>query len=101
PRPCARDGLRAGATTVYGRYATKSAVSFSNVVVQNLGTAATTATLSFKPTTGAPAAPFPPASIPAGAASAFAVRFTNGIAIAGPAQCGGPASATCLGNGDY
>jgi len=101
PLAFSHNGLATGATTVYGPYATKSAVSFSNVVVQNLGTAATTATLSFKPITGAAAQTFTTASIPAGAASAFDVRFTNGIAIAGAAQCGGTASATCLGNGDY
>jgi hypothetical protein len=101
PLAFSHNGLATGATTVYGPYATKSAASFSNVVVQNLGTAAATATLSFKPTTGGAAQTFTTASIPAGAASAFDVRFTNGIAIAGAPQCGGVASASCLGNGDY
>ena len=95
------NGLAAGAPTVYGPWATKSTATFSNVVVQNLGTAAATATLTFKPTSGATAQVFTTPSIPAGSASAFDVRFTNGIAIPNTALCGSVASATCLGDGDY
>jgi len=101
PLAYSHNGLAAGATTVYGPWATKSTATFSNVVVQNLGTAAATATISFKPTSGAAAQTFTTPSIPAGSASAFDVRFTNGIAIANTAGCGSVASATCLGDGDY
>jgi hypothetical protein len=101
PVAFSHNGLASGATTVYGPWATKSTSTFSNVVVQNLGTAAATATLTFKPTSGAAAQAFTTASIPAGGASAFDVRFTSGIALAGAAPCGSAASATCLGDGDY
>jgi hypothetical protein len=101
PLAFSHNGLATGATTVYGPWTTKGTATFSNVVIQNLGTAATTATLTFQPTSGGAPQVFTTASIPAGSASAFDVRFTSGIAIAGAAQCGGTASATCLGNGDY
>jgi hypothetical protein len=101
PLAYSHNGLAAGATTVYGPWATKSATLFSNVVVQNLGTAAATATLTFKPTSGGAAQVFTTASIPAGSASAFDVRFTSGIALPNTAGCGSVASATCLGDGDY
>jgi hypothetical protein len=100
PLAYSHDGLAAGATTVYGAWATKG-TTFSNVVVQNLGTAAATATLTFQPTSGAAAQVFATDVIPAGSASAFDVRFTNGIALAGTAACGSTASPTCLGDGDY
>jgi hypothetical protein len=101
PLAYSHNGLAAGATTVYGPWATKSTATFSNVVVQNLGTAAATATLTFKPTSGGTAQVFTTASIPAGSASAFDVRFTNGVALPNTAGCGSVASATCLGDGDY
>ena len=100
PVAFSHNGLAAGATTVYGPWATKGA-TFSNVVVQNLGTAAATATLSFKPTSGAAAQVFTTPAIPAGGAQAFDVRYTNGIAIQSAPLCGSVASATCLGDGDY
>lgn len=100
PLAFSHNGLASGATVVYGPWATKG-TTFSNVVVQNLGAAATTATLTFKPTSGAAAQVFTTDVIPAGGASAFDVRFTNGIALAGAASCGSTASATCLGDGDY
>ena len=101
PLAYSHNGLAAGATTVYGPWATKSAALFSNVVVQNLGPTATTATLMFTPISGAAAQTFTTASIPAGGGFAFDVRYANGIAIQSAALCGSVASATCLGDGDY
>lgn len=101
PVAFSHDGLAAGAATIYAPYATKSATTFSPVVVQNVGGAPVTATLTFTPLGGGITQTFTVTAIAAGGSQAFDVRFTNGIALPGIAQCGGTASATCLGNGDY
>ena len=93
-------GLTGGALSIYGAYATKGTI-FSNVVVQNVGSGSTTATLTFKPTNGSPAQSFTIPDIPAGQARAFDVRYDDGIALLGVALCGTNATATCLANGDY
>jgi hypothetical protein len=108
PLAFSHNGLAVGATTLYGPYATKAgpagagnATFFSNVVVQNVGTGTTTATLTFTPVGGGTDQTFTLAGIPQGGAKAFDVRFASGIALPNTAQCGGTASATCLGNGNY
>ena len=100
PVAFSHNGLATGAASIYAPYATKSASSFSPVVVQNVGLASTTATLTFTPLGGGTTQVFTTASIAAGGAQAFDVRFASGIALPGLAQCT-VASATCLGNGDY
>jgi hypothetical protein len=108
PLAFSHNGLATGATTLYGPYAIKAgpagagnATFFSNVVVQNVGTASTDATLTFTPVGGGTAQSFSLTGIPAGGAKAFDVRFINGIALPNTAQCGGAATTGCLGNGDY
>jgi hypothetical protein len=107
PLAFSHNGLATGATTLYGPYALKSgpvsgnATLFSNVVVQNVGASATSATLTFTPIGGGANQTFTTASIPAGGAQAFDVRFNNGIAVQNTPQCGGTATSTCLGNGNY
>ena len=100
PVAFSHNGLAAGAASIYAPYATKSASSFSPVVVQNVGAAPASATLTFTPLGGGTPQTFTMANIPAGGSRAFDVRFANGVALPGLAQCL-TASATCLGNGDY
>ena len=100
PVAFSHNGLAAGAASIYAPYATKGATSFSPVVVQNVGAASTSATLTFTPLLGGTPQIFTIATIPVGGAQAFDVRFTNGVALPNIAPCtvAGP---TCLGNGDY
>lgn len=100
PVAFSHNGLATGAATIYAPYATKGPSTFSPVVVQNVGAAATSATLIFTPLLGGAPQIFTIASIAAGGSQAFDVRFTNGIALPDVAWCK-VASATCLGNGDY
>ncbi|GAC1698868.1 MAG: hypothetical protein NVS9B6_09660 [Candidatus Limnocylindrales bacterium] len=99
------NGLAVGAASIYAPYATKkggstTATTFSPVVIQNVGGAPATATLTFTPLGGGTTQAFSVANIPAGRSQAFDVRFANGLAIPGLAECRS-ASATCLGDGDY
>ena len=98
PVAYSHNGLTSGATTVYAPYAAKSGPSgrFSPVVVQNLGTAAADATLTFTPLNGGTPQTFTLAAIAAAAAKAFDPRFTTGTTTLCTTQ-----SATCLGAGEY
>jgi len=98
PVAFSHNGLTIGATTVYAPYAAKNGPSgrFSPVVVQNLGTAAADATLTFTPLNGGTAQTFTVTGIPAGGAKAFDPRFTTGTTTLCTTQ-----SATCLGTGEY
>ena len=98
PVAYSHNGLTSGATTVYAPYAAKSGPSgrFSPVVVQNLGSAAADATLTFTPLNGGTAQPFTLTAIGAGGAKAFDPRFTTGTTTLCTTQ-----SATCLGAGEY
>jgi len=105
PVAFSHNGLAAGAASIYAPYATKHgsstvATSFSPVVVQNVGGAPATATLTFTPLGGGTPQMFTTAAIPAGGSQAFDVRFANGAALAGASECR-TASVTCLGDGDY
>lgn len=100
PVAFSHNGLASGASTVYAPFATKGAITSSPVVVQNVGGAPTTATLTFTPLGGGVAQTFTTASIAAGGAAAFDVRFDSGVALPNVAPCT-VASLTCLGNGDY
>ena len=99
----ATNGLTAGAATVYGPYAVKNVegvgMGVSPIVVQNLGAAAATPSLSFRPLGGGAATAFTGPSVAPGAAWAFDPRFVNGAAAEG--VCGATASAGCLANGEY
>ncbi len=98
PVAYSHSGLAAGATTLFAPYAVKSPnASFSPVVVQNVGTTPTDATLTFAPLTGSVAPQsFTLRSIPAGGGRAFDPRFTLGTTT--PCAIAGP---TCLGPGEY
>lgn len=93
-------GLATGAPTLWAAFAAKGA-TFSNVVVQNIGTISTTATLMFTPTSGGTAQSFTMPAILPGRSAAFDVRFDRGNAQPGVAECGSLATATCLGDGIY
>jgi len=99
----ATNGLTSGAATVYGPYAVKSiegvGQGVSPIVVQNLGAAAVTPSLSFRPLGGGAPTVFTGPSVAPRASWAFDPRFVNGAAAQG--VCGAAASAGCLANGEY
>ena len=99
----ATNGLVGGAATLYGPYAVKNVTGVgqgvSSVVVQNLGGAAVTPSLSFRPLGGGAATVFTGPSVQPGASWAFDPRFVNGAAAQG--VCGAAASAGCLADGEY
>ena len=105
PVAYATDGITGGFGTVYGAYAAKNANDYgrpgtmSTIVVQNLGTGATTPTLEFTPLGGGSTTTFAGPSTGAGAAWAFDPRYINGVA--GTTLCGAAASAGCLADGEY
>jgi len=93
------NGITAGAANVYGAYAVKNANGSrsSSIVVQNLGIAPATPTLTFTPLGGGAAQTITaPTAIAAGTSWAFDPRFTIGTTT----ECSTPNS-TCLGNGEY
>jgi hypothetical protein len=100
PAAYSHNALAGGAATLYAPYAALNGPSsrFSPIVVQNTGTAATTATLEFTPLGGGVARSFTTASIAAGSSRAFDPRYTNGDTT--QALCT-TSSTTCLGNGEY
>jgi len=99
----ATNGLTGGAGAVFAPYAVKNVPGVgkgvSTVVVQNLGTAAVTPTLTFRPLGGGAFIDFIGPSIAAGTAWAFDPRFTNGSTE--QPLCGSGASAGCLADGEY
>jgi hypothetical protein len=105
PVAYATDGITGGAGTLYGAYAAKNANNYgrmgtmSTIVVQNLGTTATTPTLEFTPLGGGATTTFSGPPTGAGAAWAFDPRYVNGLA--GTTLCGTTASPGCLADGEY
>src|SRR6267378_3398308 len=105
PVASATDGITSGAATVYGAYAAKNAQGVgrrSSIIVQNLGAAAVTPTITFTPLTGSPGTAntytFP--SINPNSSKAFDPRFsfsTQGTTNV-PCTTGG---ADCLADGEY
>src|SRR5258708_8886964 len=98
------NGISTGAATVYGAYAVKNANGnrVSTIVVENVGGAAVTPSLTFTPFGGGATQTFTaPAAIATGASWAFDPRFTNGIASSDSSKLCASASATCLGTGEY
>jgi hypothetical protein len=106
PVAFATDGVTAGAQTIYGAYAAKNAQGvgrFSPIVVQNLGAAAVSPTLTFTPLTGGGGGTAVTYTFPAIApntAKAFDPRFSFPTQGTTNTPCSG-ASATCLGDGEY
>ena len=105
PVAYATDGITGGFGTLYGAYAAKNASDYgrtgtmSTIVVQNLGTTATTPTLEFTPFGGGATTTFTGPSTGAGAAWAFDPRYVNGAA--GTTLCGTGASPGCLPDGEF
>ncbi|MDQ2915086.1 MAG: hypothetical protein M3T56_17825 [Chloroflexota bacterium] len=105
PVASATDGITTGAATIYGAYAAKNAQGVgrrSSIIVQNLGAAAATPTITFTPLTGSPGTAntytFP--SIAPNTSKAFDPRFsfsTQGTTNT-PCSTGG---ADCLADGEY
>jgi hypothetical protein len=105
PVAFATDGVTAGAATIYGAYAAKNAQGvgrFSPIVVQNLGAAAVTPTITFTPITGAggAAATYTFPSIAPNTAKAFDPRFSFETQGTTNVPCS-TAGAGCLGDGEY
>jgi len=106
PVAYATDGVTAGASTIYGAYASKNAANlnrYSTIVVQNLGTTAVNPTITFTPLVGATGTAntytFATAIQP-NASKAFDPRFsfsTQGTANT-PCSTGGT---DCLADGEY
>jgi len=105
PVAYATDGITGGFGTVYGAYAAKNANDYgrtgtmATIVVQNLGTGATTPTLEFTPLGGGATTTFTGPSTGAGAAWAFDPRYVNGVA--GTTLCGTGAAPGCLADGEF
>ncbi|MGH2715643.1 MAG: hypothetical protein ACRDM7_17485 [Thermoleophilaceae bacterium] len=99
------NGVSGGSGTIYGPYAAKNANNsgrtgtVATIVVQNVGGAAVTPTLRFTPLAMNTTQTFSGPSVAPGSAWAFDPRFENGVA--GAALCGGAATASCLGDGEY
>ncbi len=103
PVAYAQDGLVTGGATLYGPYAAKNAQGVgrvSTIVVQNMGTAAVSPTLTFRPLGGGgtPKA-FPLGSIAPGASHPFDPRYFNGD-VTQPV-CGSAGQDVCLADGEY
>lgn len=102
PAAYSADGISDSASTIYAPYLAKNTdgvARVSTVVVQNTGTAATTASIKFTPLGGGTATTISLGSIGAGKSAAFDPRYTNGD-IAQP-LCGAVASTGCLADGEY
>ena len=100
PEAYSHNALAGGAATLYAPYAALGGPGgrFSPVVVQNVGTSTTNATLEFTPLGGGVARSFTLSNIAAGASLSFDPRYGNGD-VSQP-LCAG-ASTSCLGNGEY
>ncbi len=103
PVAYSQDGLVSGASTLYGAYAAKNAQGVgrvSTIVVQNMGTAAASPTLTFRPLGGGgtPKA-FPLGSIAPGSSRPFDPRYFNGD-VKQPV-CGSAGMDVCLADGEY
>jgi len=105
PVASATDGITSGAATIYGAYAAKNAQGVgrrSSIIVQNLGGAAATPTITFTPLAGSPGTAntytFP--SIAPNTSKAFDPRFSFSTQNSTHTPCttGG---ADCLADGEY
>src|SRR5437773_329851 len=105
PVASATDGITSCAATIYGAYAAKNAQGvgrYSPIIVQNLGAAAATPTITFTPLTGSPGTvnsyTFP--AIAPNSSKAFDPRFSFSTQNSTHTLCttGG---ADCLADGEY
>ncbi|HEY3217628.1 MAG TPA: Ig-like domain-containing protein [Candidatus Limnocylindria bacterium] len=98
------NGLSAGAAAVYGAYAVRNANGgrISTIVVENVGPAPVTPTLTFTPFAGPTTQTFTaPGPVSPGGSWAFDPRFTNGVASSDSTKLCASSSSTCLGDGEY
>jgi hypothetical protein len=101
PKGYSTDGLTAGGATLYGAYAAKNANGIgrsSPIVVQNMGAAAASPTITFTPLGGGLAQTFSLGAIQPGSSRVFDPRYANGD-TAQP-FCSA-AFAGCLADGEY
>ena len=101
PAAYSHNALAGGAATLYAPYAALNGPNgrFSPMVVQNVGTTTTSATIEFTPLGGGVARSFTLNNIAAGASRAFDPRYENGDTT--QPLCTSGATTTCLGNGEY
>ena len=98
------NGLSAGAAAVYGAYAVRNANGgrISTIVVENVGAAPVTPSLTFAAFAGGASQTFTaPAPVAPGGSWAFDPRFTNGVASSDSTKLCAAPSGTCLGDGEY
>jgi len=105
PVAYATNGVTTGAATIYGSYAAKNAAGvgrYSTIVVQNLGAAAVTPTITFTPLNGstgtANSYTFP--AIQPNGSKAFDPRFSFSTQGTANLTCSA-GSADCLADGEY
>lgn len=103
PVAYSQDGLVTGASSLYGAYAAKNAQGVgrvSTIVVQNMGNAAVSPTLTFRPLGGGGTAKaFPLGTIQPGAGRPFDPRYFNGD-VTQPV-CTSAGADVCLADGEY
>lgn len=100
PSAYSHNAIAGGAATLYAPYAAQGGPGgrFSPIVVQNVGTSSTNATLEFTPLGGGVSRSFTLSNLAAGGSRAFDPRYTDGdtaLALCTTASTG------CLGAGEY
>ena len=101
PKGYSTNGLIAGGPTLYGAYATKNASGIgrtSPIVVQNMGLAAASPTITFTPLGGGLTRTFDLGAIQPGTSRVFDPRYSNGDTT--QPFCSGPLPA-CLDDGEF
>jgi hypothetical protein len=103
PVAYATNGVTTGAATIYGAYAAKNAFGvgrYSTIVVQNLGAAAVTPTITFTPLSSGTANTYTFPAIQPNGSKAFDPRFSFSTQGTTNLTCG-VSNADCLGDGEY
>jgi len=101
PKAYSTVGLVSGGATLYGAYASKNAAGINRsatIVVQNMGAAAASPTITFTPLGGGTAQTFNLGAIQPGSSRVFDLRYTNGDTLqpfCAAVQTG------CLADGEY
>jgi hypothetical protein len=101
PKGYSANGIIAGGATLYGAYASKNANGIgrtSTIVVQNMGTAAASPTITFTPLGGGAAQTFDLGAIQPGSSRVFDPRYANGNTTQPFCSTAMPA---CLADGEY
>jgi hypothetical protein len=101
PKGYSANGISSGGATLYGAYAAKNANGIgrtSTIVVQNMGAAAASPTITFTPFGGATSQTFNLGAIQPGSSRVFDPRYANGDTT--QAFCSGTVIG-CLADGEY